>query len=264
MRSVVCLIRTAVLLVAMLLGVGACGCQSTQTPLPQPAQKTVTQTILHENATGPIIICFPGTQPLSEASSYYGLWQAVSKVTEQAASSVGFFGYHAEQEACTWAQAQDNGFGERPIIVLGYGYGGSAACEFVRLWTTPRRETHRRAQPISLLITVDALKKGRFGFATGTTLGIMTLDKGIPYISSSSLAYTDAPIPNKETLLRHVNYYQEASALLHGTSLPYATENHCIVRDTPRLVTHARIDNIVVPFIMADLAPFFPSRGNQP
>ncbi|MFH0910933.1 MAG: hypothetical protein V1918_05470 [Planctomycetota bacterium] len=196
------------------------------------AQASPTVRVLREEASGPVIVVFPG--PAEEvANPNFGLSGALDRAMEGTPCSAALFGFNADEAAYRWvkerARMHDRGFVGMPVILAGYGYGGEAAGTLAwRLLEDPDGPV------IHLLLTVDAIKR-------------------IPGGLRSLVAYTHAPPVDRRRLLRHTNYFQNQSSLAHGAWMRGATENHDLTRLWPRVLSHATIDNYAASLAAADI-----------
>lgn len=204
-------------------------------------------------STGPIVLAFLGHGNL-DPERPDGLVRALDALLRPVRCSA-LLARDQVDAACRWLQeevAARRRVGERPrIAVLGYGFGGSAACLFVDRWQD------EEGAGVDLLVTIDALKSGQLGLASGATASLLTLDQRLLGGKGAPIAFARGPRQGRAAAARHINYYQRSGSWLRGAAMAEATENYEVQRNGAGCVDHGLLDNLVMPLVIGDLRWLF-------
>lgn len=207
--------------------------------------------ILRSSRQG-IIILILTPHPMIAGAPAGGVRRAAVEAARHGPCSAAAFPVKRIREAQRWLQGEvraRQATGQEAHLVLGgHSWGATAASE-----TTKWILKHEPATVVDLLVTVDAIKSSTLGHTTGLTTTILTLNNPIPGKQSNWIAYDDTPEVDGARLLAHTNYYQAESALYHGARISTATENYRIERDPAERVNHGNVDDLVYPYVVADL-----------
>ncbi|GEM_PF-6931583 len=192
----------------------------------------IQMTVVQSAREGPIIAVFPGAQTPVDGLAY-GLRLALDRAMEAGPCSAAIFGVDEAARAHIWIHREGMrrkaNEREAETVLVGYGLGGGVACDLTR-----DLADEGEGLDVVLLVTVDALRR-------------------LPAGLRSPVAYSDSPAEIDGGVIRHVNYYQMATAFVHGAAMTGATENHEVSRAWPRAVSHANVDDYVAPLVAADL-----------
>lgn len=225
----------------------ATGCMQDVEPFPEPGGVGETAEIIRAESTGPVIVVY-ASYPLKKDAPPDGVRTAVYRSIDQYPCSAAAFYYSERDKAMGWIKEQLDMRRRRSqpprLILAGHGLGATEASETVR-----EILFHDRDVQIVLLLTVDAVKTGRFTHAAGVTGNL--LSRRIPGVNHSFTAYDASPQPDGNRLWAHINYYQSNSVYYHGTAMPYA-ENHPL-SDWTGMLNHGNADDFALPNLVVDL-----------
>jgi pimeloyl-ACP methyl ester carboxylesterase len=237
--------------IAGLAAFGGCGARLAE--LPPPGVCGPLSFIVTEKSAGPIVLIFPGrSAPTDDVT--LGIRQTALRVAEKVDGSVALMSWKVYDKARDWIERQAaarRSRGERSRLALvGHSWGGQAAgqmaTELLRAGAVDE---------VSVLVTIDAIRKG-YGISIASyLLAVVTLD------SVSAMAFTDTPRADGTKLKRHVNYYQLDSPILRACPIESATENHEVWFDYGGEIGHGNLDNYLMELVSEDIRRAFAAGG---
>lgn len=236
----------ALALAAFVLVVAA-GCFQNSQPVPEPDKTGDSSQIHRTSGRGPIIVSF-SSYPMRPGAPPDGVRAAIIKTVEERPCSAATFYWTERERVDHWLddQMEERRLRNLPVrlILAGHGLGATEASELAKDLLYRDRDVE-----VTLLLTIDAVKRNRLGSAAGATGNMIT--KRIPGVDHNFTAYDAAPKPDGRRLRAHINYYQSKSTYYHGAPMPFA-ENHRL-DDWTGLLNHGNADDFAHTFLLADL-----------
>jgi len=236
------------------------GCGAGMTEIPPPGVPLPLGYVVRERPAGPIVVIFPGrSSPTDDVT--LGIRETALGIAERVDGSVALFSWKvydlardwtAREAALRWAR------GERVRLALvGHSWGGEAASRFA----TELLEGGL-VDEVSVLVTIDAIDQGYVKNTFELLAGIFCLEWLFGH-RPPFMAFRGTPEPDGERIVRHVNYYQLDSSMLHGQWIPSASENHEVWFSRGDEIGHGNIDNFIVDLVAEDVRRAFLREGRR-
>lgn len=213
--------------------------------------------VVQEKRSGPISIIFPGrSAPTDDVT--LGIRETALRVAERAGGSVGLFSWKVYGQAMRWARKEAfirRASGERVRLALvGHSWGGPTATRFAE-----EALAEGVVDEVSILVTLDAIDKG---YVKNTLEWWAALiPEAVFGLRWPIMAFTGGPLVDGKRVLRHVNYFQLDSPMLHAGVIPTATENHEVWFSHGAELGHGNLDNFLIDLVAEDVRRAFLTGG---
>ena len=213
---------------------------------------TSKRVIVQETGTGPMILIFPGRSAAPDDATL-GIRETALELARRMDASVALFSWQGMDQARAWlaSQATLRRSTREPVRVglVGHSWGGQAASALARELVA---QQGLQVDQIFSLITIDAIQQG-YGKAGLKIAAQFGSGEGIFGHRTGWSAFKNAPAPDGERLLRHVNFFQTDSPYLHGNRIATATENHEVWFDGGSELGHGNLDNYLIDVVVEEV-----------
>jgi hypothetical protein len=240
--------------------VAGSGCAAAVRELPPVDVQAPLACVIEERPTGPIVVIFPGrSAPTDDVT--LGVREAALEIGRRLDGSVALASWKVYDAVVHWTEGQARQrrrARERVRLALvGHSWGGEAAGRFAR-----ETLSAGTVDEVSVLVTIDAIEKGYARSTLNWFVSFFSLEWLFGY-RLPVMAFRGTPPADGTRIVRHVNYYQLDSPILHGAAIPTATENHEVWLDGGSELGHGNLDNFLIDIIAEDVRRAFLEGGDR-